>query len=166
MPRNLSRLKFRAPKPPPPLNLARLPPGDRLPQALKSHVLAVSKPAANLAVRTVMVQKWKQQPGKTRKQQFRPHTLKDMVDPAGKAKHGQIIYIFRNTRTNQVIYSLAELLDVRLSARRSPAMYTKPFRNTTSTNFPSSASTRSRPLSVLTNGRPTALSLSLPPPKV
>jgi hypothetical protein len=36
-----------------------------------------------------------------------------VVDPDGTAKHGDIIYIFRNTKTNQIIYSLQELLDVR-----------------------------------------------------
>jgi hypothetical protein len=34
------------------------------------------------------------------------------VDPEGTSQHGEIIYIFRNTKTNQVIYSLQELLAV------------------------------------------------------
>ena len=42
---------------------------------------------------------------------IKPYTLRDVVDPEGTARHGEIIYIFRNTKTNQIIYSLQELLD-------------------------------------------------------
>lgn len=42
----------------------------------------------------------------------KPYTLKDVVDPEGRAQHGQIIYIFRNDLTNQIIYSFVELLKV------------------------------------------------------
>ena len=52
-----------------------------------------------------------------KRSQFHPHpwkpfTLRDVVDPEGKARHGEIIYIFRNIKTNQVIYSLQELMHV------------------------------------------------------
>ena len=39
--------------------------------------------------------------------------MRDVVDPEGTTKHGQVIYVFRSIKTNQIIYSLQELLDVR-----------------------------------------------------
>ena len=41
-----------------------------------------------------------------------PFTLKKLADPDGIARHGHIIYVFRHIKTNQIIYSLQELLDV------------------------------------------------------
>jgi hypothetical protein len=122
MPRNLSRLRFRAPKPVKPLNLARIPLENRhvVQREVREHVLSQSKPATALSLQVVMDPKWKQLPGnKTKKMAFQPHTLRDLVDPQGAKKHGQIIYIFKNTRTKQVIYSLAELLDVGLPFHRA-----------------------------------------------
>jgi hypothetical protein len=42
----------------------------------------------------------------------KPFTVQDVVDPEGKARHGEIIYVFRNTKSDQVIYSLQPLLNV------------------------------------------------------
>jgi hypothetical protein len=50
--------------------------------------------------------------GQTTVAPLKPFTLKDVVDPNGQARHGEIIYVFRNIKTNQVIYSLQELLNV------------------------------------------------------
>jgi hypothetical protein len=47
----------------------------------------------------------------------KPYTLRDVVDPEGKATHGEIIYVFRNIKTNQIIYSLTELLNVWITPR-------------------------------------------------
>jgi hypothetical protein len=44
----------------------------------------------------------------------KPFTLRDVIDPKGEAQHGEVIYVFRNIKTNQIIYSLGELLNVRL----------------------------------------------------
>jgi hypothetical protein len=86
------------------------------------------------------------------------------VDPERTALHGEIIYIFRNTKTNQIIYSLQELLDVRITPIDAVQSVDQ-CRTTTSNNSPSSASTPSRPLSVQMNGSHTASSLSPRPPK-
>jgi len=125
MPRNLSRLRFRAPTTAKPLNLARIPLENRhaVQSEVRDHVLSLSKPATALSLQVVVNRKWKDMPGtKTRKLTYKPHTLRDLVDPQGEKKHGQIIYIFKNIRTKQVIYSLAELLDVGLpfAARERP----------------------------------------------
>ncbi|KAF1962305.1 hypothetical protein CC80DRAFT_588871 [Byssothecium circinans] len=114
MPRNLGRLKFRAPKPPRPLNLSRVRPGNQraVEQEITNHVIRLSKPATALSLSVVTDPKWKKQPGsKTRKLKHKPYTLRDIVDPERKKKHGEVIYVFRNTKTNQVIYSLSEMLD-------------------------------------------------------
>lgn len=115
MPRTLARLRFRAPKPPRPLNLARTNPSHSraLERKVRNHVVRLSKPPTPLGLQVVVNPQWKKQPGKkTRKLAHKPHTLRDLVDPTHKARHGQIIYVFRNIKSNQVIYSLVELLDV------------------------------------------------------
>ncbi|KAF2687003.1 hypothetical protein K458DRAFT_476646 [Lentithecium fluviatile CBS 122367] len=112
MPRSLSRLRFRTPRPQR-INLNRIPVDNRLAleRAARRHVVVESKPATPLSLHFVTDPKWKEQPGKKpRKLSYKPHTLRDLVDPQKATKHGQIIYIFKNTRTKQVIYSLAELL--------------------------------------------------------
>ncbi|KAJ4305921.1 hypothetical protein N0V90_001454 [Kalmusia sp. IMI 367209] len=114
MPRNLARLRFKPPRRIPPLVLSRIPPDHHsaLENRLRSHVLELSKPTTALNVQVVVNSKWKQQPGKKNQAlQYRPHTVRDLVDPEGTAKHGQIIYVFANVKTGQVIYSLVELLD-------------------------------------------------------
>ncbi|KAF2026473.1 hypothetical protein EK21DRAFT_74183 [Setomelanomma holmii] len=41
----------------------------------------------------------------------KPYTLQDVVDAEGTSPHGEIIYVFRNIKTNQIIYSLQPLLN-------------------------------------------------------
>jgi hypothetical protein len=117
MPRNLSRLKFRpvARLPPRSLNHARLALENRpvVEHIVKQHILRRSRPSTNLGLSIVVDPKWKRTPAHERtKLQNRPHTLKDLVDRTAAKKHGRIIYVFRNIRTGQVIYSLQYLLDV------------------------------------------------------
>ncbi|KAF2452052.1 hypothetical protein P171DRAFT_347804 [Karstenula rhodostoma CBS 690.94] len=114
MPRNLARLRFRAPKQLRPLNIARIHPEDHttLHRRLRAHALDLSKPQTPLSLQVVVNPKWKQQPGKKPfRMSYKPHTVRDLVDPEAAAKHGQIIYVFANIKTGQVIYSLNELLD-------------------------------------------------------
>ncbi|KAF2643882.1 hypothetical protein P280DRAFT_466606 [Massarina eburnea CBS 473.64] len=114
MPRNLGRLRFRVPKPVRPLNLVRVQPNNRqaLEQEVTNHVVELSKPTATLNLSTVTDPKWKKHPGnRGKKLRRKPHTLRDIVDPQGRKKHGEVIYVFRSTKTNQVIYSLSEMLD-------------------------------------------------------
>ncbi|KAF9739756.1 hypothetical protein PMIN03_004666 [Paraphaeosphaeria minitans] len=114
MPRNLARLRFRAPKPLRPLNIARIQPEDHttLHQRLRAHAIDLSKPQTPLSLQVVVNPKWKQQPGKKPfRMSYKPHTVRDLIDAEAAAKHGQIIYVFANVKTNQVIYSLNELLD-------------------------------------------------------
>lgn len=119
MPRNLARLRFRAPKKVVPVpvarNVTRLPnlPHHVVERQVRRHVLSRSQPSTALALHYVVDPRWKRLPGKKgRKLAHKPHTLRDLVDPQAKKQHGEVIYIFKNIRTNQVIYSLAELLDV------------------------------------------------------
>ncbi|PVH91935.1 hypothetical protein DM02DRAFT_606007 [Periconia macrospinosa] len=119
MPRNLARLRFRAPRSlPKPLDLSRpealLAKPDVLAQQLSKHVRQISKPLTPLAVRTVLDPGWKRQPAKKTKTKalpLKPLSLRDLVDPDRKAKHGTIIYVFRNDKSNQVIYSLSEMME-------------------------------------------------------
>lgn len=115
MTRNLARLRFKPPRPIRPLNLARVPADQpaALEHRIRNHVIAQSKPTKALSLQIVVHPKWKQKPGKANQPlHSRPHTVRDLVDPEGVAQHGQIIYVFSNIRTGQVIYSLSELLDV------------------------------------------------------
>jgi hypothetical protein len=116
MPRNLAKLRFRAPKQLAQPNLHRFAAGqeDKFHARLRAHALDLSKPQTPLSLHIVVNPKWKQQPGKKpHRLAYKPHTVRDLVDPEGTAKHGQIIYVFANIKTGQVIYSLVELLDVR-----------------------------------------------------
>ena len=115
MPRNLGKLRFRAPRQLAPPNLSRFVAGQeqQLQNRLRAHALDQSKPQTPLSMHIVVNPQWKQQPGKKpHRQSFKPHTVRDLVDPEGVAEHGQIIYVFANIKTGQVIYSLNELLDV------------------------------------------------------
>jgi hypothetical protein len=109
MPRSLSRLRYRAP----PVSVAN----EGLKSRIERYVAVQSRP------RHVKLQVFAnpkaQRPatGQTTIAPYKPFTLRDVVDPAGKAQHGEIIYIFRNNRTNQIIYSLQELLSVRMHVR-------------------------------------------------
>ncbi|KAF1972588.1 hypothetical protein BU23DRAFT_555096 [Bimuria novae-zelandiae CBS 107.79] len=115
MPRNLAKLRFRVPRQLQPPNLNRLitQTEDKVHRALRAHVLDYSKPQTSLSIQVAVNSRWKQQPGKKKTQNlaYKPHTVKDLIDPEGTAKHGQIIYVFANVKTGQVIYSLVELLD-------------------------------------------------------
>lgn len=112
MPRGLGRLRFRPEKPSKALSVPRVT-GTANPRLVVKQVQELSKPAASLAIRTVINPKWKQLPGKRSTHLFeKPYSLRAIVDPEGTAKHGEIIYVFRNIKTNQVIYSLSEMMDV------------------------------------------------------
>jgi hypothetical protein len=117
MPRNLARLKFRPVTrfPPRPLNHDRLLLQSRpkVEHIVKEHVLRASKTNTKLGLSIVVDPRWKRSPAHQRKKlQERPHTLKKLVDRQAARKHGRVIYVFRNIRTGQVIYSLQCLLDV------------------------------------------------------
>lgn len=104
MPRTLTRLRFKAPVV---VNASEF--------ALKrgrvgGHVLRQSIPRQTKLAITVNAKAHRQPTGKRVNAPERPFTLRDVVDPRGHAQHGQIIYIFRNIKTNQIIYSLSELL--------------------------------------------------------
>lgn len=114
MPRTLARLRYRAP--PKPIVFSR--PNDRphIEEQLERRVAAYVNRQSNprhVKLQVVVNPKSRLQPtGKTVIPPVKPFTLRDVVDPESKARHGEIIYVFRNTRTNQVIYSLQELLNV------------------------------------------------------
>lgn len=118
MPRSLARLRYRAP--PAPITFSRID-GARplldsvLEKRVAAYVVRQSNPR-HVKLQVVVNQKAKQQAtGKFVPPPMKPYTLRDIVDPEGTARHGEIIYIFRNIKTNQIIYSLQELLDVRPS---------------------------------------------------
>ncbi|KAG9381037.1 Mhr1 domain containing protein [Pyrenophora tritici-repentis] len=115
MPRSLARLRYK-----PPLKAVRFPNivnriTPEFEQILERKVTAYVERQSNpklLKLQTVVNEKARRQPtGKHVQSPFKPYTLRDVVDPKGTTKHGEIIYIFRNTKTNQIIYSLQELLD-------------------------------------------------------
>jgi hypothetical protein len=114
MPRTLSRLRYR--KPPVPIAFhgrdGRPYAGALLEQRVAAYVARQSNPRH---VRLQVVANPKAilpATGQTVVAPLKPFTLRDVVDPEGKARHGEIIYIFRNIKTNQIIYSLQELLSV------------------------------------------------------
>jgi len=112
MPRTITRLRYRAPKP---SSFSRTveprPDAPILDRKVTSHVTRQSKPS-QARLQTVVNPKARPPPtGQRVTPPWKPFTLKDVVDAQGKARHGEIIYIFRNTKTNQIIYSLQELLN-------------------------------------------------------
>ncbi|CBX98922.1 hypothetical protein IAQ61_007468 [Plenodomus lingam] len=109
MPRTLARLRYRNPLKPVRFNFIK----DRaeIDSKVTKYVERQSQPTP-LKLQTVVNAKAKRQPtGVDVPEPWKPFTLRDVVDPKKKAKHGEIIYVFRSTRTNQILYSLQELLD-------------------------------------------------------
>jgi hypothetical protein len=119
MPRTLARLRYRTP--PTPINFAlgakrskivtekEL---DKREKRVALYVLQQSNPRHVKLQFVVNPKSRRQATGQFVVPPIKPFTLRDVVDPERKTRHGQIIYIFRNTKSNQIIYSLAELLDV------------------------------------------------------
>lgn len=116
MPRALTRLRYRTP--PAPITFTRAVDRPRFDADLEKRVAAYVVRQSNprhVKLQIVVNPKSRQQAtGQKVIPPLKPFTLKDVVDPEGKSRHGEIIYVFRNTRTNQIIYSLGELLDVGL----------------------------------------------------
>ncbi|KAJ4982542.1 hypothetical protein SVAN01_11963, partial [Stagonosporopsis vannaccii] len=82
-----------------------------LERRVAQYVVRQSNPR-HLKLQTVVNPKAKPLPtGSAAVRPVKPFTLRDVVDPRGTARHGQIIYVFRSIKTNQVLYSLQELLD-------------------------------------------------------
>ncbi|KAF2865170.1 transcriptional regulation of mitochondrial recombination-domain-containing protein [Massariosphaeria phaeospora] len=116
MPRSLARLKFKLAPFVRPRGLGetltrahvrnRVPSTDVLRKALQRE----SAPGRRLNLTITVNQEWKT-PRPSRKREQAPHTVRDIVDPERKARTGELIYIFRNTKSNQTIYSLGEMLD-------------------------------------------------------
>lgn len=109
MPRSLARLRYKAP--PKPISFATPPPhGSSFSQTVARFVRRQSSPPL-LRLQTVVNSRAHRPPtGQHAKPPTRPSTLRDLVDPKATASHGEIIYVFRNIATNQVLYSLQELL--------------------------------------------------------
>ncbi|KAH6625516.1 transcriptional regulation of mitochondrial recombination-domain-containing protein [Boeremia exigua] len=111
MPRNLARLRYRLP--PKPVSFVGAANGrpELLERRAAQYVVRQSNPR-HVKLQTVVNVKAKPLPtGQYGVRPIKPYTLRDVVDPDGAAAHGQIIYVFRSVRTNQVLYSLQELLD-------------------------------------------------------
>ncbi|KAH7380208.1 transcriptional regulation of mitochondrial recombination-domain-containing protein [Phaeosphaeria sp. MPI-PUGE-AT-0046c] len=112
MPRAITRLRYRTPPSPATFfnRLGQPITGLSLEQRVAKYVAQQSNPR-HIKLQIVANPKARAPaPGKHLIQPYKPFTLKDVVDPEGKARHGEIIYIFRNVKSNQVIYSLQELL--------------------------------------------------------
>ena len=113
MPRNIARLRYRLP--PAPVSFEGIRPTQvhTLKKRVAQYVVRQSNPR-HLRVQTVVNPKAKPlATAQTAVRPIKPYTLRDVVDPEGTTKHGQVIYVFRSIKTNQIIYSLQELLDVR-----------------------------------------------------
>ncbi|KAF1849214.1 uncharacterized protein K460DRAFT_375898 [Cucurbitaria berberidis CBS 394.84] len=114
MPRSLARLRYRPP--PVPINFSRIDATRPHLEALlerrvAAYVVRQSNPR-HVKLQVVVNPKAKPQPtAQFVPAPLKPYTLRDVVDPEGKARHGEIIYVFRNIKSNQIIYSLQELLD-------------------------------------------------------
>jgi hypothetical protein len=115
MPRTLSRLRYRTPNVPPvTFNNRYGQPRSDLEQQATKYVVHHSK-ALQLKLQTVVNPNARlPATGQRGQPPPKPYTLRDVIDPKGEAQHGEVIYIFRNIKTNQIIYSLGELLNVRL----------------------------------------------------
>jgi hypothetical protein len=117
MPRSLARLRFKAPQKPITFaNRAHVvtPQYEEILQRRVSAYVERQSNPQHLKLQTVVNEKARRQPtGKHVIAPIKPYTLRDVVDPEGTAKHGEIVYIFRNAKSDQIIYSLNELLDVR-----------------------------------------------------
>jgi len=110
MPRSLARLRYKAP--PKPISFAAVPAGDgpRIAQTVASFVRRQSRPPL-LRLQTVVNPRARRPPtGQHATPPARPSTLRDLVDAKATAAHGELVYVFRNVATNQVLYSLQELL--------------------------------------------------------
>lgn len=122
MPRAITRLRYRTPPSPATFfnRLGQPVTGAALEQRVAKYVAQQSNPR-HIKLQIVANPKARlPAPGKTIVQPHKPFTLKDVVDPEGRAQHGQIIYIFRNVKTNQIIYSLQELLKVCIDIHEVP----------------------------------------------
>jgi hypothetical protein len=115
MPRSLARLRYRAPRAPvsfPLIDAANPLTAAQLERRVAQYVVRNSSPNL-LRLQTVVNPKAKGlATGQWHPAPKKPFTLRDLVDPEGKRRHGEIIYVFRNSNSNQIIYSLQELLDV------------------------------------------------------
>ncbi|KAF2709970.1 hypothetical protein K504DRAFT_454349 [Pleomassaria siparia CBS 279.74] len=68
-------------------------------------------PDAPQNVQKLVKATWVKRPGEKITAE-RPYTLRDLRDPEGYyPEHGQLIFVFRNVQTNQILYSLSEVLD-------------------------------------------------------
>ena len=158
MPRSLARLRYRA-SAPRTLPSARRTGDQKYVRGVEEYVQRQSVPG-QFRLQFVVNPKSRRQPtGQSVPPPRKPFTLRDVVDPEGTTRHGQLIYVFRNTKSNQIIYSLAELLDVKPQTRFT-GLATDARRTTTSHNYPSLEDTRNRPSCAQTNGRHTASSPS------
>ncbi|KAF1831417.1 hypothetical protein BDW02DRAFT_505288 [Decorospora gaudefroyi] len=111
MPRSLARLRFRPPAKQVSLSLAETLRPSVLLNRIEAHVERQSRPQ-HIKLQTVVDPRARRQPtGQYIPAPQKPSTLRDVVDPHRRAQHGDTIYIFRHIRTNQIIYSLQELLD-------------------------------------------------------
>ncbi|KAI4906713.1 hypothetical protein J4E90_010172 [Alternaria incomplexa] len=117
MPRTLARLRYKPPLQPislaSPTAASRVTPQHvaHMQKQIAAYVERQSNPQ-HLRLQTVVSEKARRQATAQHViSPVKPYTLRDVVDPEGTAKHGEIIYIFRNTKSNQIIYSLQELLD-------------------------------------------------------
>jgi hypothetical protein len=116
MPRSLARLRYRAPLKP--VNFAGIvaQPKRRnngvLEQKVVQYISRQSSPGDVKLQLVVNPKAIRPSTGQFHPAPRKPFTLRDVVDPEGKARHGEIIYIFRNIKTNQIIYSLQELMSV------------------------------------------------------
>ncbi|CAN9194624.1 unnamed protein product [Alternaria alternata] len=115
MPRSLARLRYKPPLYPVTFanTTRRITPQhvEHMQKRIAVYVERQSNPR-HLRLQTVVNEKARRQAtGQRVVSPIKPYTLRDVVDPEGTARHGEIIYIFRNTKTNQIIYSLQELLD-------------------------------------------------------